>query len=150
MRWIESNGHKWAHSRAGKVLAFIADSSFFLPQSPNRSPSTHHSANSSSGLTWKSRRRKAGAGSWATTRSSGWRAWRPTQSSLGGSGWHDEVRCRFAVRRLDFFLFSFCFLFVFFLFSFCFLFVFLGFLGFSFCFLFVFFLFSSVFFSFAS
>ena len=51
------------------------------------------------------------------TRSSGWRAWRPTQSSLGGSGWHDEVRCRFAVRRLDFFLFSFCFLFVFFLFS---------------------------------
>ena len=64
------------------------------------------------------------------TRSSGWRAWRPTQSSLGGSGWHDEVRCRFAVRRLDFFLFSFCFLFVFFLFSFCFLFVFFSFLQF--------------------
>ena len=26
------NGHKWAHSRAGKVLAFIADSSFSLSQ----------------------------------------------------------------------------------------------------------------------
>ena len=41
-------------------------------------------------------------------------AWWCGEHSRGGSGWHDEVRCRFAVRRLDFFLFSFCFLFVFF------------------------------------
>ena len=29
---LKSNGHKWPHSRAGKVLASIADSSFSLSQ----------------------------------------------------------------------------------------------------------------------
>ena len=28
MRWFESNGHKWPHSRAGKGLAFIAEVAF--------------------------------------------------------------------------------------------------------------------------